>query len=92
MGILTISRELGSGGDAIGKKVAQELGWTLLDNDGFGGEADTAVSPGNATEPGFVQVRAAVEDPFTTGFYPGRDAGQGNELWLATILVTALNP
>ncbi len=35
MGVLTISRELGSGGDGIGKVVAQELGWSLLDNDGF---------------------------------------------------------
>ncbi len=43
MGVLTISRELGSGGDAIGKKVAQELGWSLLDNDGF---ADAAQSYG----------------------------------------------
>ena len=43
MGVLTISRELGSGGDAIGKKVAQELGWALLDNDGF---ADAAQSYG----------------------------------------------
>ena len=41
MGILTISRELGSGGDAIGKKVAQELGWTLLDNDGFAAAAQS---------------------------------------------------
>ena len=43
MGVLTISRELGSGGDAIGKKVAEELGWSLLDNDGF---ADAAQSYG----------------------------------------------
>ncbi len=35
MGILTISRELGSGGDAIGRKVAEELDWSLLDGDGF---------------------------------------------------------
>ncbi len=43
MGILTISRELGSGGDVIGKRVAEELGWSLLDNDGF---ADAAQSYG----------------------------------------------
>ena len=41
MGVLTISRELGSGGDAIGKKVAGELDWKLLDIDGF---ADAARS------------------------------------------------
>lgn len=35
MGVLTLSRELGSGGDAIGKKVARELNWTLLDINGF---------------------------------------------------------
>ena len=35
MGVLTISRELGSGGDAIGKKVAEELSWELLDIEGF---------------------------------------------------------
>jgi cytidylate kinase len=35
MGVLTISRELASSGDAIGRKVAKELGWKLLDIDGF---------------------------------------------------------
>ena len=35
MGVLTISRELGSGGDVIGKKVADELGWDLLDIESF---------------------------------------------------------
>ena len=35
MGVLTISRELGSGGDVIGKKVADELGWDLLDTESF---------------------------------------------------------
>lgn len=35
MGLLTVSRELGSGGDAVAKKVANSLGWSLLDNDGF---------------------------------------------------------
>ena len=39
MGVLILSRELGSGGDAIAKRVADELGWTLLDNDGFAAAA-----------------------------------------------------
>ena len=39
MGVLTLSRELGSGGDAIAKRVADELGWALLDNDGFAAAA-----------------------------------------------------
>ncbi len=39
MGVLTISRELGSGGDAIGKKVAEDLSWELLDIEGFAAAA-----------------------------------------------------
>ncbi len=39
MGVLTISRELGSGGDAIAKRVAEEMGWALLDNEGFAAAA-----------------------------------------------------
>jgi cytidylate kinase len=41
MGVLTVSRELGSGGDAIGKKVAEELGWSLLDNETFASAANS---------------------------------------------------
>ncbi len=41
MGILTLSRELGSGGDAIAKEVARELGWSLLDNEGFAAAAES---------------------------------------------------
>ena len=41
MGVLTISRELGSSGDVIGKKVADELNWSLLDNEGFAVAADS---------------------------------------------------
>ena len=40
MGILTISRELGSGGDIIAKLVAQSLNWTLLDNNAFAKSAE----------------------------------------------------
>ena len=47
MGVLTLSRELGSGGDAIGRKVANELNWTLLDIDGF---AEAACSYGYVRE------------------------------------------
>ena len=36
MGILTVSRQLGSGGDVIAKLVAQSLNWNLLDNAAFG--------------------------------------------------------
>ena len=32
MGILTVSRQLGSGGDVIAKLVAQSLNWNLLDH------------------------------------------------------------
>jgi len=39
MGVLTLSRELGSGGDAIAKQVAESLGWSLLDNEGFAAAA-----------------------------------------------------
>jgi hypothetical protein len=31
--VVTIAREYGSGGAAIGRRVAQSLGWRLLDND-----------------------------------------------------------
>ncbi|MEE9276146.1 MAG: cytidylate kinase family protein [bacterium] len=41
MGVLTISRELGSGGDAVAKRVAEELGWPLLDNEGFAAAAQS---------------------------------------------------
>ncbi|MDA0999466.1 MAG: cytidylate kinase family protein [bacterium] len=41
MGLLTVSRELGSGGDVIAKKVANALGWKLLDNDGFANAAQS---------------------------------------------------
>ena len=41
MGVLTISRELGSNGDVIGKKVAEELNWLLLDNEGFAAAANS---------------------------------------------------
>lgn len=41
MGVLTISRELGSSGDAIGKLVANELNWSLLDNEGFAAAANS---------------------------------------------------
>ena len=40
MGILTVSRQLGSGGDIIAKLVAQSLGWDLLDNAGFAKSAE----------------------------------------------------
>lgn len=39
MGVLTVSRELGSGGDYIAQKVAEKLNWTLLDNEGFASAA-----------------------------------------------------
>ncbi len=41
MGVLTISRELGSSGDVIGKKVAEELNWSLLDNERFAAAANS---------------------------------------------------
>ena len=41
MGVLTIYRELGSNGDVIGKKVAEELNWLLLDNEGFAAAANS---------------------------------------------------
>ena len=40
MGILTVSRQLGSGGDIIAKLVAQSLNWTLLDNTAFAKSAE----------------------------------------------------
>ena len=40
MGILTVSRQLGSGGDIIAKLVAQSLGWNLLDNEAFAKSAE----------------------------------------------------
>ncbi|MED5579599.1 MAG: cytidylate kinase-like family protein [Nitrospinota bacterium] len=40
MGILAVSRQLGSGGDIIAKLVAQELGWNLLDNEAFSKSAE----------------------------------------------------
>ena len=41
MAVLTVSREIGSGGDAIAKKVAEKCGWDLLDNEGFAAAAQT---------------------------------------------------
>ena len=41
MAVLTVSREIGSGGDAIAKKVAEKCGWALLDNEGFAAAAQT---------------------------------------------------
>ena len=40
MGILTVSRQLGSGGDVIAKLVAQSLNWNLLDHSAFGKAAE----------------------------------------------------
>jgi cytidylate kinase len=34
--VLTVAREFGSGASAIAKKVAQRLGWTLLDEELIG--------------------------------------------------------
>ncbi len=41
MPVLTVSREIGSGGDAIAKKVAEQCGLDLLDNEGFAAAAQT---------------------------------------------------
>tara|TARA_A100001037_G_C15148351_1_gene637588 strand:- start:4 stop:837 length:834 start_codon:yes stop_codon:yes gene_type:complete len=40
MGIVTISRQLGSGGDIIARLVAQSLNWDLLDNAAFSKAAE----------------------------------------------------
>ncbi len=40
MGIVTVSRQLGSGGDIIAKLIAQSLGWNLLDNTAFAKAAE----------------------------------------------------
>ena len=52
MGVLTISRELGSSGDVIGKKIAEELNWSLLDNESFAaaalGQSDYRIPRDNA--------------------------------------------
>ena len=61
MGIITISRQFGSGGRELGKRLADKLGYDYYDN-----EIVTAVARGNGVDEGYVEQ--LIERGFSAGF------------------------
>jgi hypothetical protein len=64
----------------------------LFETDGVSGGPPFVRSLDPTAKAQFVQVFTAVTDPFTDGFYHGADRGQGQQMWLGTISITATAP